>query len=91
MFTSHYKRCLITIKRTSNENNFINFNTSNMESTIDPIAVAIGVVFFAYVSYVIKSTIKKLKTLNENTDKLIAIEKAQELINQEKKRINGNS
>ena len=43
----------------------------------------------AYVAYVVRKAILELKKVDKNIDKLIAIEKAQKLIDDELKRING--
>ena len=41
-----------------------------------------------FVAYSVRNAILKIRKVDENIDKLIAIEKAQELINNERKRIN---
>ena len=41
----------------------------------------------AFVAFTVRSTILKLRKVDENIDKLVAIQKAQELINKELERI----
>lgn len=40
-----------------------------------------------FIAFTVRNTVLKLRKVNENIDKLVAIQKAQELIDEERRRI----
>ena len=50
-------------------------------------AILLLFILTVFIAYTVRSTILKLKAVDKNIEKLVAIQKAQELIDEELKRI----
>ena len=50
-------------------------------------AILLLFILTVFIAYTVRNTILKLKAVDKNIEKLVAIQKAQELIDEERKRI----